>query len=428
MSSLDFYLQELANPLTEFLGELPRGEALLQIMRKGKRPLPDDAVRSLPVEKRLQLNALLHEFHVPLGRDIEVHEMIVDLLTMSLSQKKPSPEATANRQENAKKFAERVMRPRNHVPEAIGRCLFGPPGLGKTRTLNAALGMIPQITRIDTEKHPLLLPRTVNYVRAETPSNRKITALVSNIILALGAAVGDDYSKFAKRGNISQRLQTLAMLVFELNLGLLVIDEIQNVLRKGLQPDLELTNFVTELSNSLGVPVLLVGTPQAKFAIGGALRFARRAIGPEWGPLARGSTPWREFSTELFGHRFVGNPVVYEELEPKLYDLCQGLPGIAVNVWQFAQKQALLIELQTGKPTAVTPEIMQKAFDRYLWSVEPMISALRSGDPARISLFIDLKVDRAAVEQILLAQQAAETNKRRKAIMRLRMDGNKPRK
>lgn len=423
-TTLDFYLKELANPLTEFLGTIPRGKELREAMGKDMRPAPDDAVRQLPLAKRLRLNAQLGKFHVPLGRDTDVAEMILDMLEVSLSQKRPSPLAVSERIAKAKEFVLRVLHGGTPNAEAVGRCLLGPPAVGKTRTLNEVLKWIPQITVNDTKRHPLLLARTVNYVRAETPSNRKLTALASNIIIAMGAAVGENYTRIAKRGNISERLQTLAMLVMELNLGIVIIDELQHVLRKKLVPDLELTNFIVELSNTLGVPLLLVGTPQAKFAIGGALHFARRSLGPEWQPLARGSKPWLEFVNALVKYQFTQKIAPIEAIEPTLFDLSQGLPGIAVNLFQFAQKAALMLESESDNenpPTPINEEIMRGAYKRYMWTVEPMIGALRSGDPAKIAIFMDLTVDDKLVEEYLLAQHGADRKRRQKDIMKLRM-------
>ena len=416
----DYYRTQLANPLTKFLDLIPRGEELRTTMNKTLPPLPDESVRAFRINERLRLNANVGQFHLALGRDIELAEMVLDLLEVSYTARRPTPTVVAERKKIAEEIAELVLAGGASCNEAIGRALIGTPGSGKTRTVNRVLAQIPQIVTHDLKLHPLLLPKMVTWIRVEAPANRKLSALAANIITAIGAAVRDNFNSL-KRGNISDKIQNAAMLCMEFHVGVIVIDEIQHVLRKSGEPDLELLNFLVELSNRVNLPLLLIGTPQAEFVVAGAMRQARRMFGPPWSPLARGSPPWTKFAERLLGYQFTRQAAEVAELEPKLFELSQGLPAIAVTLYQFAQKAALLIELESGQPTKITPAIMDKAFQRYMRTVAPMLEALRSGNESEIAMYQDLKVDAKAVKAMLVDLTDERKKHRERKLMRLTM-------
>ena len=95
-----------------------------------------------------------------------------------------------------------------------------------------------------------------------------------------------------------------------------------------------------------------------------------------------------------------------ESIEPTLYDLSQGLPGLAVMLWRLSQRYAILIEMEGIPLDCVTPDIMAAAYADHFEAVRPMVNALRSGDPDLIALYQDLHLDTESLE-IQLAQEAA---------------------
>lgn len=418
---IDYYLKQLSNPLTAFIDKVPRGEDLRKAINRHLPPWPDEAVRALTLNQRLRLNANVAQFHLAMGRDIELGETLLDLLETSYTQRRPTPELVARRKEIAQGLSEAVATPHAPGAEAVGRALIGCSGSGKTRTLCRVLAEIPQVVALDPELNPLLLSKMITWIRVETPSNRKISALVEGIITAIGTAIGEDLSKL-KRGNISVKIEKVAMLVMELHVGVIVIDELQHVLRKGGEPDLELMNFLVELSNRVGVPLLLVGTPQSEYVAANSLRQARRMIGRRWLPLARGTRPWTDFSERLLGYQFTGQVAKDDELEGTLFKLSQGLPAIAVALFQLAQRHALLREAESGKPCKVGPDMLEKCFSQYMHAVAPMLEALRTGNQSKLALYQDIAIDPATLEAHLMAHTDERAAYQLRKLVRMRMD------
>jgi hypothetical protein len=406
----DYYRTRLNNPLTQFLTTVPRGKELEELIDAALPPLPNDEVREFSVKERLRLNATVADFHVALGRDILLNETIVDLLEASLSARHPTPRLLAERDQIARDFVDAVIRRKIPLREAIGCALIGMSGVGKTRALNRILELIQQVVELAVAANPLLLPKMITWLRVECPANRKISALVEDIFTAIETAIGEPLGK-VRQGNISIQLQNLAKVCLDYNVGLIVIDEVQHILRKNQAPDLELLNFLVELSNRVNLPLLLVGTPQAQYVVGGALRQARRMIGPVWENLPRDGRSWKKFSDRLLGYQFTKLVAAPEELEPTLYDLSQGLPAIAVALLQLAQRSALLLEIEEKKSTMVTAGMIQAAYTRHMGVVAPMLEALKRGDESVLALYQDLKIDPKAMKDLLL-NQAAEAGKR----------------
>lgn len=398
-TAAEYYTRKLDNPLTKFLREIPRGVALRDVLMKTP-PCPDEEVRAFPLPDRLTLNTLLADLHVALPRDIDLAEEVIQLLTKTYHAREPRPSSVAERKKVATDLAKSFAQGSTPKIEATGRALVGPPGSGKTGTLWNVLSTIPQVVPLDTHTNPLVLSKMVTWVRVEAPSTRKISALVNSLISAILRATGENYKPLL-RGSIGIQIERLAMLCQEYYVGLIVIDEIQHVLRKNNEPDIELVNFLVELSNAINVPLFLVGTPKSEFVVASALRQARRSFGPRWSPLPRASQSWKLFSSTVCDYQFTKAVAKYEDLEPSLYDYSQGLPALAVTLFQYAQHAALLIEDETGEPTKITPEIIAAVFSEKMSVVKPMVDALRSRDDFLLSLFDDLKVNRKMLRKHL---------------------------
>lgn len=420
-----YYRAQLENPLTAFLDQVPRGESLQKAINKSLPPPPDATVREYPLSQRLRLNANLANFHVALGRDIDLGETILELIEQSYSSRNPTPRVVEDRVRIAGEIASGARRS-SHANEAIGRALIGAPGCGKTRTVKRVLAQIPQVIANDLDRYPYLLPQTVTWIRVETPANRKLSALAENIIDAIGSAVGEDYSSL-KRGNVSVKIQKAAMLCMDFSVGIIVIDEIQHILRRDKAPDLELVNFLVELSNRINVPLLLIGTPQAEYVAAAAVRQARRMLGPRWEPLMKGSEAWTTFATQLLKYQFTKIEAPPEELAEALWDVSQGLPAISVTVFQLAQRNALHIEAGTGKPNKTTAKMLNAAFDRYMRPVARIVDAMREGDTAKLAMLQDLQVDGAALDAYLVSQTQEDEMRNAQKMMRVVTGVTRPR-
>lgn len=409
-----------SNPLTQPLANLARGPKLKAQLAAELPTAPDDKVRALPPEERLARLSRLRALHIPLNRDVALAELVIDLLLDGYSGRTPTAANVVREIEAINSIATKVAYAEESDIEATGFALIGISFGGKTRSVKRLLRRIPQLAYHSVTENPLLPGVSIIWLRVECPGNRSLHALSTAIFRAIESATKQPILPALKQGNQSQLIQNVASLCAHYKLGMLVIDEIQHVLGKNGEPEPELVNFLVQLSNEINIPLVLIGTPLARKVIGREMRQARRMLGPEWRNLSRASDSWKEFSMKLLSYQFTRAVAAVETIEPVLYDLSQGLPGLAVMLWRIAQRYAILMEMESETAVSVTPDILTAVSEDYFGSVKPMIDALRSGDPQRIALFHDLAFDHESLEQELAQTAASEAETLRMKLFKAR--------
>ena len=89
MEAIEYYTDQLNDPLTAWMLEIPTGDALTRKL-EFLPPAPDDKVRDLPAKKRLSLLTNLKQLHVPLGRDLALMYTLLDLIRDGLACRAPT--------------------------------------------------------------------------------------------------------------------------------------------------------------------------------------------------------------------------------------------------------------------------------------------------------------------------------------------------
>lgn len=181
-------------------------------------------------------------------------------------------------------------------------------------------------------------------------------------------------------------------------IGVLIIDEIQHLDRRRSGGVEKMLNFFVTLVNTIGLPVIFVGTPKARPIFEKDLRSARRGAGlgaliwepmkaPELSPRAQNE--WRAFTNKLWKYQWLQkrDEDIDEDLRAHWFDLSQGVLDIVVKLFVLSQLRAI-----STKTERITPRLMQQVYDDELKPVHPMLAALRSGDPERIAEYSDLIV------------------------------------
>jgi hypothetical protein len=188
-------------------------------------------------------------------------------------------------------------------------------------------------------------------------------------------------------------------------LGALVIDEIQHLNKSKIGPD-ALLNFLVTLVNTIGVPVILIGTLSAIPLLQDNFRQARRANGLGsliWDRMPQGKV-WDYFIDQLWRYQWTRDST---ELTPKirevLYDESQGILDIVVKLFMLAQLRLVSIgEVREG-PETLTVGLFRRVAREDFKIVRPMLDALRANDKAALLKYDDLLPLQAHVNQVLAA-------------------------
>jgi hypothetical protein len=154
-----------------------------------------------------------------------------------------------------------------------------------------------------------------------------------------------------------------------INLGGLWIDEIQRVHRAHSGGDERMIEFITELTNTIGIPVVIIGTFKSLYLFNKSLANSRRAIPDSFvenitdrmldGEVSANGektiTEWDDFIEALWDLQYTLTKVPpTNELKSLMYYHCVGIPDIAVKLFMHVQCQAII----NGGNKRITKELI----------------------------------------------------------------------
>lgn len=162
--------------------------------------------------------------------------------------------------------------------------------------------------------------------------------------------------------------------------------------------------FFVTLVNTIGLPVVMIGTTKAMAILQGEFRQARRGSGQGdlvWDRM-KNDAAWQVFVKSMWRYQWTGNSVPYtDEMVNMLYDESQGIIDIAVKLYAIVQIEAI-----TSGTEMFTASDIHKAAEKKLSLVKPMLDALRSGDRKKILRYEDITP--VSIEDYLSVYQAVK--------------------
>jgi hypothetical protein len=267
----------------------------------------------------------------------------------------------------------------------------------------------------------------VVYLKIDCSHNGSLKEICLNFFRALDRALGENYEKRygLKKHGIETMLALMAQIANAHALGLLVIDEIQHLSRSKSGGSQEMLNFFVTMVNTIGVPVMLIGTPKARDIFEADLRSARRGAGfgaIYWEPMPQyvkgaPNNEWIGFTNNLWKLQLLQKRdlLLSDDIRALWFDLSQGVMDIVVKLFILAQLRALAI----GKER-ITTGLLQQVYDDDLIPVHPMLDALRSGIPERIARYSDLMVPEMDKRLIQLQQKISSISQETPATLAMK--------
>lgn len=225
-----------------------------------------------------------------------------------------------------------------HRPQAGTFSVTGISGVGKSTMLEQVLGHFPQV--IDHNQyngHDLSPLRQVVWLKVNCPPNSKARDLTESLLAVIDDALGLERTPPPSRSGTLLRL--IAQKIKTSFIGVLVIDEMQRLTRTN--GDEQLINFLHEIVDTLGVPLVFCGNPDFEDKMRQRLRFARRAETAGFmrlNPLAYQTSDWQSFIQYLWRYQWtnVYTPLT-DELNIQMHKLSKGNLAIAQRLFMNAQ-------------------------------------------------------------------------------------------
>jgi hypothetical protein len=272
-------------------------------------------------------------------------------------------------------------------PTAAGLTIIGVSGVGKTSAVSNILALYPQvIEHTRYREFPLALKQIV-WLKLDCPHDGAVKGLCMEFFEAVDRAIGTNY--FETHGRRTNTIDVLMVRMAQIArlhcVGVLVIDEIQHLnLAKGGGQE-KMLNFFVTLVNTIGVPVVLIGTNRAMTLFQSEFRQARRGSSLIWDRM-KNDEWWNIFVTAMWNNQWTTSIIsISDEFKNSLYEESQGITDIAVKLYAMTQIRAIAL----GHEKFSSSDFRIVAAEG-LGLAKPMLDALRSGDRKKIDMYGDI--------------------------------------
>lgn len=366
------------NPLIQALPPILSEEEIIdQLMR-----LPNYDVQERELDTHLRFHCIerLSRFFQPLEKTIDLQRVVCALLMQGYLARNISEAGYARRtrqiHEAIKAGDGKNIDTYVDVPtSASGLTLIGPSGMGKSTNFINILKLYPQVIL-----HREYSTYQIVWLKVDCPHAGSLKGLCTDIFLAVDGLLGTNYfDKFGKsRNSEDHMLAQVAQIAHTHHIGLLVIDEMQNLVTARRSCS-DMLNFLVKMDNIVGIPVIRVGTNEAFPILQGNFRNARRGTG-------EGSVIWDRMINDDEWHFFMQTIWEYQwtkistdfsdEFNEVFYDECQGIIDIAIKLYKMVQWRAISL----GEEERISVDLIKQAAKDGLYLVKPMLDAIRSGD------------------------------------------------
>ena len=231
--------------------------------------------------------------------------------------------------------------------------IIGSSGIGKSTAIARAISIVSQddIVNINNSK-------VIPFLVVQTPSDASIKGLLLEILRLVDEQLDTHYHYDAIRSRATlDMLVSLSSKVFFNHIGVLVLDEIQNLV--SAKNGHNLVKAIVQLVNVSSISICFVGTPEAISFFELEFHLARRSIGLSYSGFENDSS-FEDLCHTLFKYQYTKNytPLTRDIID-WLYIHSQGILSVVVGLIYSSQQIAILDEIES-----LNLETLSKAFNQ----------------------------------------------------------------
>ncbi|WP_342545384.1 ATP-binding protein [Lysinibacillus sp. FSL K6-4013] len=297
-------------------------------------------------------------------------------------------------EEQAHKYIDERL---NHIRStADSLSIIGISGIGKTTAIERLLLMYPQVIKHQVYEDEPFNKTQIVWLKIDCPYDGSLSTLCKRFFKAIDDLLGTRYlEKFGYLNRVtSTMLLHMTSLASMYGIGVLVIDEIQHLLHAKNDQE-EMLNFFVTLSNTVGIPTVLIGTSKAQQLFKGNFRQARRAASDGaiiWDRMDEHSEEWEFFLETLWELQCLKTRIeLTEDVRKTFYEECQGITSVAVNLFILAQERALFDE--NNENEIITSKVLKQTAKKDMKIIQPMLNAIRNNDFAAMYKYEDIMIN-----------------------------------
>ena len=322
---------------TTKLPEMKSGNELISAL--SIIPEYDETICQQNQAVRLMALSDLYQIYIPSQMSLEIYSKLYLALLRSM-QKKGTQMAIKQRYENYKAIQQQSYS--GILGGSDSFTIIGTSGIGKSSAISRAISLITENRIIETDKpYTKIIPCLI----VQCPFDSSVKGLLLEILRKVDEELGTDHYIHA----IKSRASTTDMLIGAVssialnNIGMLVVDEIQNVVNS--KNGKSLIGALTQLINNSGISICMVGTPESTVFFEQAMQLARRSVGLQYTTM-KYDEYFHSFCKVIFKYQFLKNRTeITAAITEWLYEHSAGVISVVVSLIHDAQEIAIL----TGK-------------------------------------------------------------------------------
>ena len=322
---------------TTKLPEMKSGNELISAL--SIIPEYDEAICQQNQAVRLMALSDLYQIYIPSQMSLEIYSKLYLALLRSM-QKKGTQMAIKQRYENYRAIQQQSYS--GILGGSDSFTIIGTSGIGKSSAISRAISLITENRIIETDKpYTKIIPCLI----VQCPFDSSVKGLLLEILRKVDEELGTDHYIHA----VKSRASTTDMLIGAVssialnNIGMLVVDEIQNVVNS--KNGKSLIGALTQLINNSGISICMVGTPESTVFFEQAMQLARRSVGLQYTTM-KYNEYFQSFCKIIFKYQFLKNQTeITAAITEWLYEHSAGVVSVVVSLIHDAQEIAIL----TGK-------------------------------------------------------------------------------
>lgn len=322
---------------TTKLPEMKSGNELISAL--SIIPEYDETICQQNQAVRLMALSDLYQIYIPSQMSLEIYSKLYLALLRSM-QKKGTQMAIKQRYENYKAIQQQSYS--GILGGSDSFTIIGTSGIGKSSAISRAISLITENRIIETDKpYTKIIPCLI----VQCPFDSSVKGMLLEILRKVDEELGTNHYIHA----IKSRASTTDMLIGAVssialnNIGMLVVDEIQNVVNS--KNGKSLIGALTQLINNSGISICMVGTPESTVFFEQAMQLARRSVGLQYTTM-KYDEYFQSFCEIIFKYQFLKNQTeITAAITEWLYEHSAGVVSVVVSLIHDAQEIAIL----TGK-------------------------------------------------------------------------------
>ena len=316
---------------------------ILPTMKSGKEllsalevlPEYDAAICDADAPVRLMALSDLYRIYVPNQMSLEIYSKLYLALMRSL-QKKGTKLAVQQQNQNFKAIMQQEYS--GIMGGSDSFTIIGASGIGKSSAISRAITLITENRIIEVENpHTKIIP----CICVQCPFDSSVKGLLLEVLRKVDEAIDSNYYQNALRARATTDMLIGSVSQVALNhIGLLVVDEIQNVCNS--KHGKSLVGMLTQLINNSGISICMVGTPESAVFFEQAMQLARRSLGLRYDVMEYGDN-FKTFCEVLYSYQYVKQRTeITDGITEWLYEHTSGNISVVVSLIHDAQEIAIL--------------------------------------------------------------------------------------